>query len=150
MCGTLKGTVTDKQRQSACSQTTSYLKYFVSIEKTKKGTPKLTLHGNGIYLCTYVEDGDRSYLGHHSVSICKFCARPELLPARLWVSGQPFLSLLIFASMAHCIMATFHPVVKTTSLLHSSTAIVCVTSGFIHLSCGRRGLSRRCRGHFPC
>ena len=85
------------QQQSAYSQTTSYLKYLTSIERVATivmRTP-FALYGNGTYWRMYAKDGDESYLRHHTVSISKFSAHMELLLGRIWVSGQPFPSLLI-------------------------------------------------------
>ena len=44
----------------------SYLKYLTSIERVTTISPSRVLYGNGTYWCKYVEDGDKSYLGHHA------------------------------------------------------------------------------------
>jgi len=87
--------VTDSQQQSAFSQTMSFSKYSISIERIT--TTSVTLYGNGTYLRMYVKDGDKLYLHHHTVSISKFSAHMELLSGRISASGQPFLSFLIIA-----------------------------------------------------
>ena len=73
LCDTQQGTLTDRRRQSAFSQKTSCLKYFVSI---KRITTNLSLSGNGIYLCKSVEDGDKSFSHHHSASTCELFVHP--------------------------------------------------------------------------
>ena len=73
--------VTDVQRQSACSQTMSCSKYLISTDRM--GSTPLTLYGNGTCLCTYVEDGDKSYLHHHTVSISKSSANAVLFSRRI-------------------------------------------------------------------
>jgi len=42
-------------------------------------TSSLTDHGNGTDWCTYANDGDKSYLRHHAVSVSDFVAHTELL-----------------------------------------------------------------------
>ena len=58
----------------------------------------LAVCGIGTYWLTYVEDGDKSYLSHHVVSISTFSAHLGLLSGRTSVSGQTFRSLLIMTS----------------------------------------------------
>src|SRR6266702_1583148 len=110
------------QQQSARSQTMSCLKYLTSVERLSGTT--VSLDGSGTYLCTCVEDGDKLYLSHHTVSISKFSAHTELLSGRIWVSGQPFLSLFIMAIPGTALGQTM----RTMSLLHLSTPIVYVFS----------------------
>ena len=116
--------VTDRQRQSACSQRMSCSTYFVSI---KRITTNPTLSGNGTYLCTYVKDGDSSYSRHHSVSTCEFSAHPEISSGRIWVSGQHYPSVSILIAIPIGGMATMHQV-KIISLLYSGMSIVCAMS----------------------
>ncbi len=112
------------QQQSARSQTMSCLKYLTSVERLSGTT--VSLDGSGTYLCTYVEDGDKLYLSHHTVSISEFSAHTELLSGRIWVSGhQPFLSLLVMAVPGMALGR----MMRTMSLLHLSTLIVYAISG---------------------
>src|SRR6266702_7027290 len=107
------------QRQSACFQTMSCLKYLIEAIHTL-----ITAHGNGTYWRTYVKDGDKSSLHHHAVSTSEFAAQTKLLSRRTWVSGQPSLSLLIMAVPGKALGQTM----KTMSLLLLSTPIVYVFS----------------------
>ena len=50
----------------------------------------------------------------------------------LWESGHPFLCLLILATIPIGGMVAMH-LVKTTSLLHSGTLIVCVVQAFFNV-----------------
>src|SRR5258708_20897831 len=118
------------ERISASSQTMSYSKYSISVERITTTNISMTLYGNGTYLCTCVEDGDKSYLRHHSASNSGFSAHPELLSGRIWICGQPFLSLLIIPITIVGI-AKMRGILKTVSLLHSSTSIVYAMSGFL-------------------
>ena len=86
-----------------------------------------TLSGDGTYLCTHVESGAKSYSGHHTVSICEFNAQPKLLSGRIWISGRPFLSLLIInIPMRGCLQKKSK---NTISSLHSNSSIAYVMSG---------------------
>jgi hypothetical protein len=60
-------------------------------------TRTLALNGVGTYWRTYVEDGEKSYWTHHTVSLSEFSAHTELPLGRISVSGQPF--LLMFSSI---------------------------------------------------
>jgi hypothetical protein len=115
--GVAQARVTDVHRHSACSHMMSCSTYLISIEIMTT----LALDGNGTYWCTYVEDGDKLYSNHHTVSISKFSAQTDLLSRRIWVSGQPFLSFLMYRPLG-----SLPPMMKTMPLLHSSTPIVYV------------------------
>ena len=125
VCDTFRGILADRRRQSALSQTTSCLRYFVGMQRI---ATKMSRSGNGIYLCTYVEDGVKSYLGPQFVSICKLSARPQLLSGSIWDSGQPFLSVLNITPMERI---STRRQMKTISFMHSNKPIVFVMSCFI-------------------
>jgi len=131
----LRARVTDMRLQSASSQTVSYLQYLISIERAKTTVNPVTIlangaHQNGTYWCIFVIDGDKSYLHHHAVSISKFPVHSEPPSRRFWVSGQPFLSLWFMR-----IDPILRLLVKTISLLHSGTPIVCARSGLRYRVC---------------
>jgi hypothetical protein len=92
-------------------------------------TPPLDLkhfqrsYGIGTFWCMCAKSGDKSYLPHHSVSIYEFSAHTELLSGRIWIFGQPFLFILNISPRLKVLM-------KTISLLPSSTLIVSVLSAF--------------------
>jgi hypothetical protein len=82
---------TRKRQRPAHSQTMSCWKYLISVGR--ETISPFIASGNGTYWRRYAEDGDKSYLRRHAVSISNFFARRELLSGRIWVSGQSFLSL---------------------------------------------------------
>ena len=100
------------KKQSAFYRTMSCLKYLSSGP---------TLHINGTYLGTYVDDGGKLSLRRHSVSISEFAAL-KVVSGGILLSGRRFLSLFITAPRDQEEMATL--------LLHSSTWIVYVVSSF--------------------
>lgn len=85
--------ITDMRQQFTFSQTMSCLKFLTSVEGI--ATP-FSLCGDGIYWCTYAENGDKLYLRRLAVSISKFFAHTELPSRSIWVFGPPFPSLLIY------------------------------------------------------
>src|ERR1700691_1041146 len=84
-------------------------------------TTPFDLYGNGTYWFMYVEDGDKSYSHHQTVSSSKFSAHPDVVSERISISGQPFPSFFFYISSRTTLM-------KTMLLLHSSTTIVYVVS----------------------
>ena len=105
----------------------------------------LAVCGIGTYWLTYVEDGDKSYLSHHAVSISKFSVHLGLLSGSTSVSGQTFRSPFIMTSIRRILLVY---TMKTMSSPHWNTPVVYVTSGLPH-PCGRKRWPRRCRSHFP-
>ncbi|KAH9064999.1 hypothetical protein EDB87DRAFT_1182836 [Lactarius vividus] len=110
-------------QQSIRSQTTSCLKYLISIEASHILT--IPAYGNGTYWCMCAKGGDISYLHHHTVSISEFSAHTTLPSGRILASGQSFLSSLIIAMLG----AALRLVMKIMLLLLLSNLAVYVPSG---------------------
>ena len=108
----------DTQKQSTFSQTMSCSKYLTNVNRIM--TTPFALCGNGSYWHTYAENGDKSYLLHHSVSISKYSARAKLWSRRNLISGQLFLSVLNIATMGKAKRQKG----KATLLLHLPFLIV--------------------------
>ena len=106
----------------------SCLEYLTSV-KIIMIAVTLVMSGIGTSWCTYVEDGDRLYLRHHTVSILKFSVQTKLQSGRIWVSGQHFLSSLIITRSITSLVELHS--MKTISLPHSTrrTSIVYVLLG---------------------
>jgi hypothetical protein len=134
------------QQQSIYLQMTSCLKYLASslgfqVAIVLAATP----YGNGTDSCMSVEDGDKSYFHHHSVSTCNFSALIEHLYGNVWVAGQPSLLSLTMAISGTKILLLR---MSLTFLLHSSNAIVCAISISAYQTYSWKSCLQSWRSHF--